>query len=554
MRPTISLYDNIQELDPTIAGDVVRGLCNRGDHGTGHGWASAHSVAWAHDLGGGPGRGTSANSPSATASREAPEGVMNRSVVAITCMCLAACAPEPGGASATDGATGAQSSTGGEPGSSAETAAPTTGDVATTTTGTTAAASSAGSVTEATTEATTDGPPEIPANPFGGHLFQYAEGAILPGFDPADLDDATAAAYDAWKADYLAAICGDGRWVVEAKIDANNLTVSEAHGYGMMVSAIMAGHDPDAQAQFDGLYRYFRDHPSANSPDLMAWYQDGACADAMGQDSASDGDIDIAFALLLADRQWGSCGEIDYRAEALAVIAAIGEHELDAGRAWVLLGDWAAPGDAMFYQATRSSDFITDHFRSFGEVTGDPSWAGLADSVYGIVDAIQTEHSPATGLLPDFIVAPGSAPKPAPAGFLEGPNDGAYDYNACRDPWRLATDFLVSGDPRPRAEVQAMTAWITAVTGGDPMKIRAGYQLDGTPSKGSNYLTMAFVAPFGPAAMVDAANQAWLDALWQTTADAAPEGYYEDSIRLLAMIVMSGNWWDPAARPAVCNP
>ena len=35
---------------PTEADMVVLGLYNRGDYGTGHGWASAHSVAWAHDL------------------------------------------------------------------------------------------------------------------------------------------------------------------------------------------------------------------------------------------------------------------------------------------------------------------------------------------------------------------------------------------------------------------------------------------------------------------------------------------------------------------------
>lgn len=47
------LYDNITELDPAQPGDVLLGLYNRGDYGTGHGWAAAHSVAWAYDLGDG---------------------------------------------------------------------------------------------------------------------------------------------------------------------------------------------------------------------------------------------------------------------------------------------------------------------------------------------------------------------------------------------------------------------------------------------------------------------------------------------------------------------
>ncbi len=387
--------------------------------------------------------------------------------------------------------------------------------------------------------------PDDPAYPFAGHQFEYVAGSTLPSGSQAELDAETAAFYDHWKQSYLRAGCGEGRYYVAAGIDANNLTVSEAHGYGMLITVIMAGHDPDARRQFDGLYRYFRDHPSASSSDLMAWYQDQSCADAEGQDSASDGDIDIAFALLLADKQWGSCGAIDYRGEALEVIAAIAELELDETASWVLLGDWATSGDPNYHDATRSSDFITDHFRSFADASGDPAWAGLLDSTYAIVDTIQTDYSSATGLLPDFVVTPGSAPTPAPAEFLEDSTDGAYGYNACRDPWRLATDFLVSGDPRPRTAALAITEWIESSTGGDPAKIRAGYALDGTPTPDSDYLTMAFAAPLGPAAMVDGDHQAWLDAIWQATVVAEPEGYFEDTLRLLSMIVMSGNWWAP---------
>lgn len=49
------LYDNIVESAPNKEGMVVLGLYNRGDYGTGHGWASAHSVAWNYDTGTGVG-------------------------------------------------------------------------------------------------------------------------------------------------------------------------------------------------------------------------------------------------------------------------------------------------------------------------------------------------------------------------------------------------------------------------------------------------------------------------------------------------------------------
>ncbi|MFO0756094.1 MAG: glycosyl hydrolase family 8 [Byssovorax sp.] len=472
------------------------------------------------------------------------------SLVLLSTTLLTACSGSP--SAATTGTGGASSTT-----STASTSL-TSGDGGAGTTASTSGSGGAGGSSGTGGTSTTGaggGGPTIPAVPFGSHIAPYAAGSALPDVvTAAALDQATSNAYDTWRDKYLKAGCGDGRYYVNTKIDGNNLTVSEGHGYGMMLSAIMAGHDPDAHAHFDGLYRFFRDHPSASSPDLMSWYQDTSCNDAMGNDSASDGDIDIAFALLLADKQWGSCEDIDYKAEGLKVIQAIAAHVLDGSHGYVLLGDWASPGDAKYYNATRSSDFITDHFRSFGAASGAPLWGGLVDSTYGIVKALRDGYSPGKGLLPDFVTSPLSGPKPAPQSFLEGPNDGAYHYNACRDPLRLGTDFLVSGDPRAAAEVNALTGWIEGKTGGDPTKIRAGYQLDGTPSAGSDYPTMAFIAPFGVAAMADGNHKAWLNSLWTTIAAAPAEGYYEDSIRLLSMVVMSGNWWSPESRPVVCAP
>jgi endo-1,4-beta-D-glucanase Y len=342
---------------------------------------------------------------------------------------------------------------------------------------------------------------------------------------------------------------------VEAGVDADNLTVSEAHGYGMMLAALMAGHDPQARTVFDGMYAYFRAHPTATHSHLMSWYQNDSCADAEGNDSASDGDLDIAYALLLADRQWGSCGPVDYRAEALNVIADLKDGDLAAGARWVLLGDWVTPADDEYYPSTRSSDFMPDHYRTFWALTGDGAWQGLVQDTYGIVAALQAAYSPTTGLLPDFVVSPITAPHPAPAHFLEGRFDGAYGYNACRVPWRLATDFLITGDPRARTAVQRMNAWVRAETAGDPSGIRSGYRLDGSHMSGTNYLSMAFVAPFGVGAMVDPSNQAWLEDVWDLVAGTpiTAEGYYENTIKLLSMIVMSGNWWAPQPTGGGCE-
>jgi hypothetical protein len=106
---------------------------------------------------------------------------------------------------------------------------------------------------------------------------------------------------------------------------------------------------------------------------------------------------------------------------------------------------------------------------------------------------------------------------------------------------------LVSGEPRAQAAVQRIDDWIRTATGGDPANVKSGYKLDGTMINGADYLSMAFVAPLGVGAMVDASHQAWLNAIWDlvVATPSSTDGYYENTLKLLAMIAMSGNLWAP---------
>jgi hypothetical protein len=145
--------------------------------------------------------------------------------------------------------------------------------------------------------------------PFGSHPHPYASGTIKPAHSQAQLDQAVKDFYDTWKGLYLGDGCGGGRYLVLTGM-ANSKTVSEAHGYGMLLAAYMAGYDSEAKTIFDGMYKYYLAHQSVNTPFLMAWSQDSACNNNQGPDSATDGDLDIAYALLLADKQWGSAVDI----------------------------------------------------------------------------------------------------------------------------------------------------------------------------------------------------------------------------------------------------
>src|SRR5262249_44539187 len=148
------------------------------------------------------------------------------------------------------------------------------------------------------------------------------------------------------------------------------------------------------------------------------------------------------------------------------------------------------------------SDFMPDHLSSFATALGG-DWSHLLDGEYSTFAAVQMHLSPSTGLIPDFILHPAGSVAAAPGGFLEGANDGAYSYNSCRVPWRLAMGAITGGDTRSHDLTQNINTWIQSKTGGDPNQIMAGYQLNGNVISGIDYNDLAFTAPFGVGAMVD---------------------------------------------------
>ena len=391
----------------------------------------------------------------------------------------------------------------------------------------------------------------VALRPFPQHV-QYPADTIKPNHVLQDqLDEEVAEFYQTWKESYLKSGdeegCGPDRYYVRFSPEGPVISVSEGHGYGMLLTVLMAGHDPEARKYFDGLYYFFKDHPSQKSPNLMAWRQMEGCiteADDLG--TATDGDMDIAYALLLADAQWGSGDAINYRQEAIYVIQAIMQNEINPEVWSILLGDWADPTQPIYYFSTRTSDFMPNHLRAYQAASGDDRWKLALEKGYGLVSILQTTYSPNTGLLPDFIQDTNLSPRPADPGFLESPHDGRYFYNACRDPWHIGVDYLLSGDLRAKQAIEPINTWLIDHLGGNPALIRAGYALDGSDIEDNDYTSLAFVAPLGVAAMMDGSHQDWLNNIWDLVVNKEMEGYYEDTLKLLSMLVMSGNWWAPA--------
>lgn len=383
-----------------------------------------------------------------------------------------------------------------------------------------------------------------PKYPFPRHEVYVGE-YIKPGnYTQQELDNITSSFYTKWKAKYLNNSCGNGQYYVDFD-EGNTICVSEGQGYGMIIIPLMAGFDDHAKTYFDGLYKYYKAHPSSINSNLMAWEQITGCIDNPdgGNDAASDGDIDIAYGLLLAHVQWGSSGDINYLQEAKNIINAIMSSEINRSLWTVRLGDWATSGK--YNTSTRTSDFIPDHFRVFNCAVNNDNWNKVVDTCYSLVDNMQTNYSPQTGLLPGFIVNVNTTAKPADADFLEGENDGNYDYNACRDPWRLATDYLLFGEERAKTAVNKINSWLITKCNNNPDNIKSGYKLDGTAT--ATWDDASFVGSFTVGAMLDNTNQQWLDDLFgKLIGYSFSNGdYFSNTLTMLNLLVISGNYWSP---------
>lgn len=355
------------------------------------------------------------------------------------------------------------------------------------------------------------------------------------------------------------------------------ITISEGHGYGMITTALMGGTgplaDPDARGVFDGMYDFYDVHRSLNSPDLMSWQvlTDGNGGESDAADySATDGDMDIAYSLILAHYQWGSNGRINYLEEAKRIITkGIKDFNFNHENMRSMLGDWVyywkegtgewywdetvgawvedTSGWIMideFYWGTRASDWMTGHMHTFRDVTGDLFWDEAADTMYSLIDNFTSTYTPLTGLISDFI--DGEAGGPAASNYIdEFPETNQYFENACRVPLRMAADYAHNGSAVAKKTVDKILNWLKPATDNDPSKITWGYNIETGEPLYPNRVSTRFTSPLVTAAIVSPEHQQYLNDGWDFISQRK-ESYYSDYLNLMSMLLISGNWWAPS--------
>lgn len=377
------------------------------------------------------------------------------------------------------------------------------------------------------------------------------------------------------------------------------VSASEHTGYGMIVFALMAGYLGDngqCKKDFDSLVRLYQQLKRPNN--LMAWavpatnwdvfknktinYKDWEGKPQVGKPelitSATDGDFDIAYALLLAEKQWPGQGKEtvgqNYIDMAKAMInKGIAKDLIDKDTFRVKLGDWHKQKGHSWYEdkfssyLTRSSDFMIENLKAFeyyADSTNKSKFTKSINECYNILEHFYNDHNNKTGLLPDFIDKVGDdliAPAPqAIYDALEEPFPiDAYSENSCRVPQRLSLDYIHTKDVRAEKYAKAITTFIIRKNLGSSdwfggpekwAKVVNGYKLDGASiGTSSGVDALQFISGFVSAAATckgEAFANGWrylkgVSAFKSNCNDA----YFKDTLALMNMLQMSKNWWSP---------
>ncbi|WP_303316083.1 glycosyl hydrolase family 8 [Flavivirga abyssicola] len=335
--------------------------------------------------------------------------------------------------------------------------------------------------------------------------------------------------YVAWR-NAFATPCTNGRYRI--KFDTPTETVSEGIAYGMLLAAY--ANDKEL---LDGLWLYYQDFSNANG--VMNWKIDG-CSSVIGQNGATDAELDAAIALIVADKRWGNSGTINYKSDAQTLISAIKNYEVEANT------NVLKPGDAWGGSAnTNPSYFATGYFRVFGEYTNDTTfWNDVADTCYDIINANLSKNNAAYNLVSDWCEADGDYSAIVPWAHDQGKS---YFYDAARTPWRIAIDYVWYGNSKALDYSVLCNNFVTVKGGFD--KIYPGYSQAGVAIN-TAYKDPTFTGAYATASM-SSSTQSFVNNGYTELKNQSTSAYFGATLRAIYMFALSGNAYNPLKEPSL---
>lgn len=400
----------------------------------------------------------------------------------------------------------------------------------------------------------------------------YPYGTRPNNFTPAEMKQQCMDWYNKWFAKYIRSkstyscmAANEYRLVRWETGTETEDTVSEGVGYAMVIFVFMSSAANNTRQYFDGMYTYYKNHSNGG---IMDWRIGSGCG-MIGGGGATDSDEDVAWALVAADKQWGSAGAINYHNEAVSLIGKVLASEISASNDLY-------PGNAWQGGPDNPSYFAPYAYRAFGDYTGVTRWYDVASrsykqfvtAYYNSSKTYNTALQMSTGLQPNWCNADGT--DNVATGY---PTDGNFWWDACRHPWRQSYDYLLYGTADHQMAYdnnKRISEFFKAKCLGNAANIKSHYNLNGdeivwsgplVPTMGQEDVMNlpGFVGSIGIASMVEG-DQAWINNCYYTlvTMDAGTGSgnltetnvnwgtdYFCDILKMQYLLIMTGNMPNP---------
>ncbi len=226
----------------------------------------------------------------------------------------------------------------------------------------------------------------------------------------------------------------------------DNITTSEGQSYALL-RAVWS----DDRQTFDKVWLFTKNNLQHKNDKLFGWKW-GKLSDSTygflkdgGDNSASDADSDIAFALILAGHRWSND---EYIAQAKEILKDMWNKETVEiqGKRYLTAGNWAQSSESIVVNPSYFSPYA---WRIFATIDTEHDWNSLVGPGYELLSSatsLPLDKEKSVGLPPDWIAVTKSNGelKAAPLPNLKT----NYSYDAMRIPWRVALDYQWNRDAR----------------------------------------------------------------------------------------------------------
>lgn len=285
----------------------------------------------------------------------------------------------------------------------------------------------------------------------------------------------------------------------------------------------------------------------------------------VGTGSASDADVDIALALLVASekfeqKKWnnnGSTTDTSYISAAKVFIENIYDSEVSRETFMLEPGDSWCEDDVTECNPTYNPSYFSPaHFSLFAEVTGNTGWNKVIDAGFSFLSDDCAVHNKGTGLVADWTESTSDCTPGKDQIFWDRDNGADYYYDAIRTPWRLALSAAWDCEERALAQEALLAAFFRS-TGAEGLQrgftvegVSLGEEGDSSCFISTSATAMVpgpyFSASNGTSLSLDARHrrhaQGTIESWWEATLNSADDdaGYFCTTLRLLSLIFQAG--------------